>query len=65
MSSTPEKEPDKERDEEPWAEDDPAMAKAVRAQRKRPRMKVDGASVKTMLRVIGERARKTPKRPGS
>ena len=41
-----------------WSEDDPAMRKAGRAARKRRRMKVDGASVKNMLRIIGERARK-------
>ncbi len=44
--------------EEDWSEDDPAMRKAVRGSRKRPRMKVDGASVKNMLRIIGDRARK-------
>ena len=41
-----------------WSEDDPAMRKQGRAARKRRRMKVDGASVKNMLRIIGERARK-------
>ena len=40
-----------------WSEDDPAMRKPVRAQRKRHKMKVDGASVKNMLRIIGDRAR--------
>ncbi len=44
--------------EEAWSEDDPAMRKAGRAARKRRRMKVDGASVKNMLRIIGERARR-------
>ena len=41
-----------------WSEDDPAMRKQGRASRKRRKMKVDGASVKNMLRVIGERARR-------
>ena len=41
-----------------WSEDDPAMRKAVRGSRKRPKMKVDGTSVKNMLRIIGDRARK-------
>ena len=41
-----------------WSEDDPAMRKAVRGSRKRPKMKVDGSSVKNMLRIIGDRARK-------
>ena len=41
-----------------WAEDDPAMRKQGRASRKRRKMKVDGASVKNMLRIIGDRARK-------
>ena len=40
-----------------WSEDDPAMRKPVRAQRKRLKMKVDGASVKNILRIIGDRAR--------
>ena len=44
--------------ERDWSEDDPAMRKPVRAQRKRRRMKVDGTSVKNMLRIIGERARR-------
>ena len=44
--------------EQEWSEDDPAMRKPVRAQRKRRKMKVDGTSVKNMLRIIGERARR-------
>ena len=44
--------------EEDWSEDDPAMRKVVRGSRKRRTMKVDGASVKNMLRIIGDRARK-------
>ena len=53
-------EADKEQNarEEDWSEDDPAMRKAVRGSRKRRTMKVDGASVKNMLRIIGDRARK-------
>lgn len=53
-------EADKEQNaqQEDWSEDDPAMRKAVRGSRKRPKMKVDGASVKNMLRIIGDRARK-------
>ena len=41
-----------------WSEDDPAMRKQGRASRKRRKMKVDGSSVKNMLRIIGDRARK-------
>ena len=41
-----------------WSEDDPVMRKQGRASRKRRKMKVDGASVKNMLRIIGERARR-------
>ena len=48
---------DKDEPESVWSEDDPAMRKPVRAQRKRHKMKVDGASVKNMLRIIGDRAR--------
>ena len=44
--------------ERDWSEADPAMRKPVRAQRKRRKMKVDGTSVKNMLRIIGERARR-------
>lgn len=51
-------EQDKTVREEDWTEDDPAMRKAVRGSRKRLKMKVDGASVKNMLRIIGDRARK-------
>lgn len=51
----PEQDKEAERD---WSEDDPAMRKAVRGSRKRPKMKVDGTSVKNMLRIIGDRARK-------
>ena len=50
-------ETDKDEPESEWSEDDPAMRKPVRAQRKRHKMKVDGASVKNMLRIIGDRAR--------
>ncbi|MDE2970240.1 MAG: hypothetical protein OXT51_09095 [Chloroflexota bacterium] len=51
--------PEQDKEAEPdWSEDDPAMRKAGRAARKRRRMKVDGASVKNMLRIIGDRARK-------
>ena len=48
-------ETDKDEPEREWSEDDPAMRKPVRAQRKRHKMKVDGASVKNMLRIIGDR----------
>ena len=50
-------ETDKDEPESEWSEDDPAMRKPVRAQRKQHKMKVDGASVKNMLRIIGDRAR--------
>ena len=50
-------ETDKDEPESEWSENDPAMRKPVRAQRKRHKMKVDGASVKNMLRIIGDRAR--------
>ena len=50
--------PDNPQQDRDWAEDDPAMRKAGRASRKRRKMKVDGASVKNMLRIIGDRARK-------
>ena len=49
---------EKDPPEREWSEDDPAMRKPVRAQRKRRKMKVDGTSVKNMLRIIGERARR-------
>ena len=51
-------EPDKAEQDRDWSEDDPAMRKTSRASRKRRKMKVDGASVKNMLRIIGDRARK-------
>lgn len=51
-------EPEPSEPERDWSEDDPAMRKTGRAARKRRRMKVVGASVKNMLRLIGERARK-------
>lgn len=49
---------DEEETQRDWTEDDPAMRKVGRASRKRRRMKVDGASVKNILRIIGERARR-------
>ena len=59
MDASTQMEPKQDKKEEPdWSEDDPAMRKAVRGSRKRPKMKVDGASVKNMLRIIGDRARK-------
>ena len=48
----------REETESEWSEDDPSMRKPGRAARKRRRMKIDGASVKNMLRIIGERARR-------
>ena len=51
-------EPENPEEVRDWSEDDPAMRKQGRASRKRRKMKVDGASVKNMLRIIGDRARK-------
>lgn len=55
--------PQRDHEEKPppeaeWSDDDPAMRKSGRAARKRRRMKVDGSSVKNMLRIIGDRARR-------